>query len=47
MVVFGQSGCIRAKWLYSVNWLHLGKTGCIPAKWLYSDKVVVVEQKWF
>ena len=32
MVVFRQSGCIRA------NWLVLGKSGCIWLKWLYSGK---------
>ena len=55
MVVFGQSGCIGAKWLYS------GKSDCIRAEvvvfrhtWLYSSKsccdraeVVVIGQKWF
>ena len=29
MVVFGQSGCIRQKWLYS------GKTVCVRANSLY------------
>ena len=38
VVVLGQCGCIRAKWLYS------GKSGCIPAKWLYLEKVVVFGQ---
>ena len=38
MVVFGESGCIRAKWLYS------DKSGCIQAKWLISAKVVVFGQ---
>ena len=45
MVVFGQGGCISAKWLY------LGKSGCIPAivvvfklKCLYSNKVVLPGQ---
>ena len=48
MVVFGQDGCIGAKWLYSrksvCNWakvIYSGKSGCIQAK------VVVFGQKWF
>ena len=52
MVVFGQSGCIREKWLYSricciwAECLYSSKVvvfwqnGCIRAKWLYSGKVV-------
>ena len=53
MLVFGQSGCIRVKWLIS------GKSGCNRGKvvvfgqeWLYLDKVVVfgqsncVQVKW-
>ena len=36
MVVLGQSGCIRAKWLYS------GKTCCNWAKRFYSAEVVVL-----
>ena len=38
VVVFGQIGCIRAKWWYSVmvvvfgqKWLYSGKYGCIRA----------------
>ena len=44
MVVFGQSGCIRAKVVV------LGHIGCIPAKcflsarWFYLGKVVVIGQ---
>ena len=48
MVVFGQSGCVRARLLYSgkVNvfqqkFLHSGKSGCIRAKWLFSGTMVV------
>ena len=53
MLVFGQSGCIRVKWLIS------GKSGCNRGKvvvfgqeWLYLDKVVgsrhsnCVQVKW-
>ena len=40
MVVFGQSGCIRAKVVV------FGQNCCIQAKLLYSGKVVVFEQKW-
>ena len=36
MVVFGQSGCIRAKWLYS------GKSGFIRAKLVVFGKLVVL-----
>ena len=39
MVVFGQSDCIRAKWLFlgkrrfsRENWLYSGKSGCNRAK---------------
>ena len=35
MVVFGQSGCIRAKVVV------------FEQKWLYSGKVIVFGQKWF
>ena len=40
MVVFGQSGCVRVRWLYS------GKVFVIGQNWLYSKKVVVIGQKW-
>ena len=47
IVVFGQNGCNRAKWLYSgkvvvfgQKWLYLDKSGCTRAK------VVVFWQKW-
>ena len=36
VIVFGQSGCIRAKWL------HSGKNVVFGQKWLYSGKVVVI-----
>ena len=33
MVVFGQSGCIRAKLVvFGLKWLYSGKSGCISAK---------------
>ena len=45
MVIFVQSGCIRAKavvfrkkWLYSGKIVSSGKGGYIRAKWQYSDK---------
>ena len=38
VVVFGQSGCIRA------NWLHSGKVAIFGQKRLYSGKVVVFGQ---
>ena len=34
MVVFGQSGCVRAKWLCSGKVVDFGKSGCNVAKWL-------------
>ena len=44
MVVFGQSGCFRAKvvggcirekkWLYSDKVVVFGKSGCVRSKWL-------------
>ena len=40
MVVFGKSGCIRAKGVI------FGQSGCIRAKRLYSGKIVVFGQKW-
>ena len=53
MVVFGQSGSVRAKWLYSGKVVVLGQSFCNRArvvvfgqKWLYSGKVVLFEQKW-
>ena len=53
MVVFGQSGCIRAKWvvieqkwLFSGKLLYSGKSGCIRAKVVLSGKLVVFGQKW-
>ena len=43
--IFGQSGCIREKWLYSLKvlvfaqkWLYSGKSGCIQ------ERVVVFGQ---
>ena len=52
MVVFGQSGCIRAKWLYSgkscsilAKEVVFGQSDCIRV-WLYSGKVAVFGQKW-
>ena len=48
MVVFGQIGCVRAKWLSSAKsscirakLLYSGKSDCYRAKWLYLGKVVV------
>ena len=46
MDVIEQTGCIRAKWMYSgkvvvfgQKWMYLGKSGCIGVK------VVVIEKK--
>ena len=41
MFVFGQIGCIRAKFVL------LGQGRCIPSKWLYSGRVVVVGQSGY
>ena len=38
VVVFGQSGCVREKFVV------LGYIYCNPAKWFYSGKVVVFGQ---
>ena len=40
MVVFGQSGCIRAEVVVLVQ------KGCIWAMWMYFRKVVVFGEKW-
>ena len=52
MVVFGQSGCTRAKYFYSVKIGCLRESGCTRANvvvfgqnCLYSEKVVVFGQK--
>ena len=39
MVVFGVSGCIRAKVVV------LGQSCCIREKWLYSSEVVLFSQR--
>ena len=39
VVVIGQSGCNRAKWLCSV------KSGCIRKNWLYSGEVILFGEK--
>ena len=36
MVIFGQGGCIRSKWIYS------GKVVVFGQKWVNSGKVVVL-----
>ena len=53
MVIFGQSRCVRAKWLYSAKSGYIRakvvvflRVGCIRANWLYSGKIVVFGQKW-
>ena len=52
MVVFGQSGSVRAKWLYSGKVVVLGQSFCNLArvvvfgqKWLYSGKMVLFGQQ--
>ena len=56
MVIFFQSDCIRANWLFSMNdkvvvirakvVVFEKKMGCIQAKCLYLGKLVVFGQKW-
>ena len=41
MVVFGECGFIRAKWLYS------GNSGCIRAKVVAFGQIGGIRQKWF
>ena len=38
MVVIGQKGFFREKWLYSDKVVVFGQSGCIRAMWLYSAK---------
>ena len=38
MIVLGQKGCLRLKWLYS------DKSGCIQARWLCAGSVIVFVQ---
>ena len=53
VVVFVQSGCIRAKWLYSgkevvvfgLNWLYSGKKDALVQKWFYSEKSGFIRKK--
>ena len=40
VVVFGQGGCIRARWLYSGKVVVFGQSGCVR------EKVVVIGQEW-
>ena len=53
MVVFGQSGCIRAKWLYSGKVVVFGENNSIQEKVVVfgqsgciGAKVVLFGQKW-
>ena len=46
VAVFGQSGCIRAKWFYSEKGCFIrAKVTLIGQKFLYSGKVVVFGKK--
>ena len=45
VVVFGQSGCIRAKVVVFGQKLYSGKVVVFWQKWLYSGKVVVLGEK--
>ena len=42
MVVFSQSGCIRARWLYSGKVVVLGKISSIWEIWLYLGESGVI-----
>ena len=39
-VVFGQNGCIRARWFFWEKVVEFGQSGCVRVK------VVVFGQKW-
>ena len=45
LVVFGQIGLFREKWLYLGKVIVFGQSSCILARWLYSGKVLVIGQK--
>ena len=52
VVVFGQVGCIRAKWLYSgksaqflAKVVVLGMYGCMQKRWLYMGKSCCIRLK--
>ena len=52
VVVFRQTGCVRAKLLYSgkvlvsgQKWLYFVKSGWVRAKWLYPGKSVCIRAK--
>ena len=38
MVVFGQSGCVREKWVFSGKIVLFGKNRLFFAMWLYAGK---------
>ena len=44
--VFGQSDCIRAKWLYSVKVVIILQCCCKRAKGLYWGKSGYIRAKW-
>ena len=46
VVVFGQSGLVRAKWLFSAKVVVFGQSGFIRAKWFYSGKRGCIRVKW-
>ena len=47
VVVFGQSGCIRAKVVvFGQRWLYSDKVVVFRQKLLFSGKVFVLGQKW-
>ena len=46
--VLGQSGCLRAKWLYSGKVGVFGQnTVVFGQKWLYSGKSGCIQAKWY
>ena len=45
MVVFGISGCIRARMLFCGKMVVFGKGDCIRAIWFYSGKVGIIRAK--
>ena len=46
VAVFGKSGCIRVKRLYSDKVVVLGKVVVFGQKWMYSGKSGFIRAKW-
>ena len=46
MVVFGQTGCILATWLYSGKVVVFGQKGCIPSNVAVFEQNRLYSAKW-